>query len=113
MSGTRFQVGTPAMRGSGGILAGAILLIIIAYMVVTVLFAGFLVRDAFFHYPSEFEKITISAVIAVVGTVLTALSSLYTANRQSAATQQVDTLRAKLNGDLDTMKAQSNILWSG
>jgi hypothetical protein len=78
------------------------------YTMAIVAFAAFLVQDAFRHYPTEFEKITISAVIAVFGTAVTALGAIYTANRQAGAAQQVAILNARLNADLDTMKAQSN-----
>jgi hypothetical protein len=96
-----------ALRVGGRFLSGTILLIIILYSLVTVAFAAFLVRDAYLHFPTEFEKVTVSAAIAVVGTVLTTMSALYTANRQAGISQRIELLRFRLTGDLDLMKAQS------
>ena len=50
-----------------------------------------------------------SAVIAVFGTAVTALGANYTViNRRAGAAHQVAILNARLNADLDTMKAQSS-----
>jgi hypothetical protein len=98
---------TPPL-GSGIWLSRLIFLFFAVYAVMTIAFAVFLVQDAFRNSPTEFEKITISAVIVVLGTVVTALGAIYTANRQAGAAHQVAILNARLTADLDTMKAESS-----
>jgi hypothetical protein len=94
--------------GSGMWMSRFMFVIIAAYTMAIVAIAAFLVQDAFRHYPTEFEKITISAVIAVFGTAVTALGAIYTANRQAYAAEQVAILNSRLNMGLETMKKQSD-----
>lgn len=94
-------------RRDGRALTAVLVTGIILYIGVAVAFAAYLLTLAFFRGVGEFEKAAIGALIAVIGTGLTALGALYTANRQAAAAREVEILRARLTGDLDTVKAQS------
>ena len=79
-----------------------------AYIVVSVAFAVYFLVNAYLHPLGDFEKAAVGAVIAVVGTGLTAVSAIYIANRQALAAQQVQILSAKLTIQLEELKAQSS-----
>lgn len=104
--------------GSGKVLSGFLLLGIVAYVVIAVGFAGYLLWQAYSHALTDFDKAAIGALIAIIGTGLTAAGALYTANRQAAAAHSVELLKletgkdlaafnSKLTSGLDTMKAQA------
>jgi hypothetical protein len=109
MSGNvRVQTRSPTTRlGNVRIVAWITLVVMAAYMIAAVSFTVYLVQDALFKTPSDFEKAFIGAVIAVVGTSITALGAIYTTNRQADAAQQVAILNSQLTADLDVLKAQS------
>lgn len=89
-------------------MSALIFLGLAAYIVVAVAFAVYFLVNAFFHPVGDFAKAAIGAVIAVVGTGLTAVSAVYTSNRQALAAQQVQILSAKLTGEIEALKAQSS-----
>jgi hypothetical protein len=93
--------------GNVGIVTGITLVVVIIYMIAAISFTVYLVQDAFRNAPSDFEKAFIGAVIAVVGTSITALGAIYATNRQADAAQQVAILNSRLTADLDVLKAQS------
>jgi hypothetical protein len=78
-----------------------------AYIVVAVAFAIYFLINAYLHPVGDFEKAAIGAVIAVIGTGLTAVSAVYTANRQALAAQRVQILSAKLTTQIEGLKAES------
>ena len=91
---------------------------IICYIATAVAFAVYLLFRAYSEGVGEFEKVAIGALIAVIGTGLTALAAIYTAVRQAAAAREVELLRLEtgkvlaqltsdLNRDLQSLQAQS------
>jgi hypothetical protein len=78
-----------------------------AYIVVAVAFAIYFLMNAYLHPVGDFEKAAIGAVIAVIGTGLTAVSAVYTANRQALTAQRVQILSAKLTTQIEGLKAES------
>lgn len=105
-------------RRKGRAMIAILFIGIILYLGTAVAFAAYLLYRAFSQGVGDFEKVAIGALIAVLGTGLTALAALYTANRQAAAAREVEFLRSemskdlaqiasKLNADLETLKAQA------
>jgi hypothetical protein len=89
-----------------------------AYIAMAVGFAAYFLLNAFLYQVGDFEKASIGAFIAVVGTGLTALGAVYAANRQALAAHQVEILRgetseklaeltANLTQNLEVIKTQS------
>ncbi|MBC7926616.1 MAG: hypothetical protein H7039_13250 [Bryobacteraceae bacterium] len=89
-----------------------------AYIAITVGFAAYVLFEKFWRGVNGTENIVLAALIAVIGTGLTALSAVYGANRQVLAAKEVELLRvktgtelaeigAKLTGEIETLKADS------
>jgi uncharacterized membrane protein YccC len=91
---------------------------LLLYMALAVAFASFLLYQAIFLGLREFEKAAVGALIAVIGTGLTALGALFAALRQAAVAKEIEdfrkqsatelaTLTATLTRDSERMKADS------
>jgi NADPH-dependent glutamate synthase beta subunit-like oxidoreductase len=91
---------------------------LLAYIAIAVAFAVYFLTHAYLYQVGDFEKAAIGALIAVVGTGLTAMAAIYTANRQALAAHQVEILRgetsreladltAKLTAELEVIKSHS------
>jgi hypothetical protein len=89
-----------------------------AYFVTAVGFASFLLYSAFVGGMGDFEKVGIGAIIAVLGTGLTAFAAVYGAHRQALVARQVEILKrdtgtelarlsADLTRDIEGMKTES------
>jgi hypothetical protein len=93
------------------------------FLTLAVACAAYLLVHAYFRSPnspySDFEKVAVAALIAVVGTGLTASVALYSATRQSDTAFKVELLRSetsehltkyneKISKDLADMKASSD-----
>jgi hypothetical protein len=80
----------------------------ISYITITVALSGFLLSNAYLFGAADFEKLAITALIAVIGTGLTALATVYSSNRQALAANQVELLKEKINTDLLNLTAKIN-----
>jgi hypothetical protein len=89
-----------------------------AYFIMAVGLAGFLLYNAFVGGMHDFEEVGLGAIIAVLGTGLTAFAAVYGAQRQALVARQVEILKrdtgtelARLSSDLtrdiEGMKAAS------
>jgi hypothetical protein len=84
----------------------------ILYTAVAVGFAGYLLWKAY-KLPSnaaqtDFDKLAVAALVAVIGTGLTGLAAVYSATRQSATAYQVAEYNAVISTSLAQMKADSD-----
>jgi hypothetical protein len=100
---TRLPVVPPAQ--SKGLTATSIGIGLLVYVVLTAGFAGYLLWMAFTLPPvermSDFIKLAIGALIAIIGTGITAVAAVFSATRQSATAFQV----ASYNGEIATILA--------
>jgi hypothetical protein len=84
-----------------GIFNALLFLALIAYIGMTLAFAYVVVKGAMTATSvSDFDKAAIGALIAVVGTGLTALGALYTVNRQAEVSSRIEMSRKTSTEDL-------------
>jgi hypothetical protein len=89
------------------VITSSLLLSISVFVWATLALAVYLLVHGLLHGLGDFEKIAIPALIAIVGTGMTATAGLYAVNRQAVVAKEVELLRANLAGDLDTLKTES------
>lgn len=103
---TRPVVVPPAK--SRGVMAFFIGLGLIVYVLVTAGFAAYLLWMAYTLPPvermSDFVKLAIGALIAIIGTGITAVAAVYSATKQSATAFQVAAYNGEIAANLAAMK---------
>lgn len=84
----------------------------VLYVILAAACAGYLLWNAYNLPPverlSDFNKLAISALIAVVGTGLTGLAAVYSATRQSATAFQVARYNGEIAANLALMKTSAD-----
>jgi hypothetical protein len=100
------------IRLSGGWMAFLLGVGAVLYILLAAGCAGYLLWKAYALQPgvpqSDFDKLAVAALIAVVGTGLTGLASVYSATRQSATAYQVAEYNGVISAELTEMKASSD-----
>ena len=108
----------PISAGRGRIVGAVMLGIAAVYLAFTLAFAGYLLSRMYRRTLTDFDKASAGALIAVIGTGLTALGTFYTSNRQASAAAQLEAYRrqgareaaefqAGLTSGLDEVKAHA------
>jgi hypothetical protein len=99
-------------RPASGLMAFCLGTGAILYTAVAVGFAGYLLWKAYKLPPNsaqtDFDKLAIAALVAVIGTGLTGLAAVYSATRQSATAYQVAEYNAVISTNLAQMKTDSD-----
>jgi hypothetical protein len=115
--GNNAMAAQPAQRParvftSGGRMAWLLGVCSVLYILLAVGCAAYLLWKAY-NLPfgvaqSDFDKLAVAALIAVVGTGLTGLASVYSATRQSATAYQVAEYNGVISTKLTEMKADTD-----
>lgn len=97
---------------TSGLMAFCLGIGAILYTAVAAGFAGYLLWKAY-KLPlnvaqTDFDKLAVAALVAVIGTGLTGLAAVYSATRQSATAYQVAEYNAVISTNLAQMKADSD-----
>jgi hypothetical protein len=104
--------GVGKYRSPGGVTAIVLGIGTVLYIIISAACAFYLLAQAFIQTKTSgtpigaFETLAISALVAVIGTGLTAMAAVYSGTRQSATAYQVELLRSKTSEDLANFNAQ-------